>query len=259
MKHTTKTSVYIKNMTRGVCPMYEQKMLDEVTKWKLQLQKKSTMFQRISKGAQNKVNSMIPEKVHAVMRESIKKMVQATLVGSNITTKNREGINYLSLEEKEKLVQEKLDFYKRTAAVEGAGTGAGGILLGLADFPLLLSIKMKFLFEVASIYGYNVKEYEERVYILYIFQLAFSGEDHRRHVLGYLEEWEKNKEDITELDWQTFQQEYRDYIDLIKMLQMIPGFGAIVGAYANYNFLDHLGKTAVNCYRMRYLKDKGIM
>ncbi|MBM7620759.1 uncharacterized protein (DUF697 family) [Bacillus tianshenii] len=239
--------------------MYEQKMLDEVTKWKLQLQKKSTMFQRISKGAQNKVNSMIPEKVHAVMRESIKKMVQATLVGSNITTKNREGINYLSLEEKEKLVQEKLDFYKRTAAVEGAGTGAGGILLGLADFPLLLSIKMKFLFEVASIYGYNVKEYEERVYILYIFQLAFSGEDHRRHVLGYLEEWEKNKEDITELDWQTFQQEYRDYIDLIKMLQMIPGFGAIVGAYANYNFLDHLGKTAVNCYRMRYLKDKGIM
>ncbi|MCA1320207.1 EcsC family protein [Bacillus tianshenii] len=239
--------------------LYEQKMLDEVTKWKLQLQKKSTMFQRISKGAQNKVNSMIPEKVHAVMRESIKKMVQATLVGSNITTKNREGINYLSLEEKEKLVQEKLDFYKRTAAVEGAGTGAGGILLGLADFPLLLSIKMKFLFEVASIYGYNVKEYEERVYILYIFQLAFSGEDHRRHVLGYLEEWEKNKEDITELDWQTFQQEYRDYIDLIKMLQMIPGFGAIVGAYANYNFLDHLGKTAVNCYRMRYLKDKGIM
>jgi hypothetical protein len=43
------------------------------------------------------------------------------------------------------------------------------------------------------------------------------------------------------------------------MLQMIPGFGAIVGAYANYNFLDHLGKTAVNCYRMRYLKKEGLM
>lgn len=239
--------------------MDEQKMLGEVTKWKLQVRKKSTMFQRLSKGAQNKVNAMIPERFHTLMRESIKKMVQATLVGSNITTKQREDISNLSLEEKEKMVQEKLDFYKRTAAVEGAGTGAGGILLGLADFPLLLSIKMKFLFEVASIYGYNVKKYEERVYILYIFQLAFSGEDHRRHVLGVLEEWEKNKEDIAELDWQTFQQEYRDYIDLIKMLQMIPGFGAIVGAYANYNFLDHLGKTAVNCYRMRYLKNKGLM
>jgi uncharacterized protein (DUF697 family) len=249
----------MKTKTRGVFPLNEQKMLEEVTKWKIQLQKKSTMFQRLSKGAQNKVNAMIPEKVHTVMRESIKKMVQATLVGSNITTKKREDINSLTLADKEKLVQEKLDFYKRTAAVEGAGTGAGGLLLGLADFPLLLSIKMKFLFEVASIYGYNVKEYEERVYILYIFQLAFSGEDHRRNVLSFLEDWEKNKDGITELDWQTFQQEYRDYIDLIKMLQMIPGFGAIVGAYANYNFLDHLGKTAVNCYRMRYLKKEGLM
>jgi hypothetical protein len=40
---------------------------------------------------------------------------------------------------------EKLNFYKKAAAASGAGTGAGGILLGLADFPLLLSLKMKFL------------------------------------------------------------------------------------------------------------------
>ena len=32
----------------------------------------------------------------------------------------------------------------KIAAAEGAGTGAGGILLGLADFPLLLGIKIKF-------------------------------------------------------------------------------------------------------------------
>ncbi|WP_078381545.1 EcsC family protein [Sutcliffiella halmapala] len=239
--------------------MYEQNLVHEVTKWKLQLRKKSTMFQRLSKGAQNKINAMIPEKVHTVMTESIKKMVQATLVGSNITTKIREDITLLSLEEKDKHVLEKLDKYKRTAAVEGAGTGAGGLLLALADFPLLLSIKMKFLFDVASIYGYNIKNYEERVFILYIFQLAFSGDDHRKEMLAFIDNWEQNKEEVKELDWQVFQQEYRDYIDLIKMLQMIPGFGAIVGAYANYNFLDHLGKTAMNCYRMRYLKEQGLM
>ncbi len=28
--------------------------------------------------------------------------------------------------------------------IEGAGTGAGGIFLGLSDFPLLLGIKVKF-------------------------------------------------------------------------------------------------------------------
>ncbi|MGD6872172.1 EcsC family protein [Sutcliffiella horikoshii] len=238
--------------------MYEEKVMDETRRWKMQVAKKSTMFQRFSKGAQNKVNAIIPEKVHTIMTESIKKMVQGTLVGSNMTTKMNDGHVVMSLEEKEKWIQEKLNVYKKTAAVEGAGTGAGGILLGLADFPLLLSIKMKFLFEVAAIYGFNTKNYEERVFILYIFQLAFSSDSRRKEVLRYIENWEEHKEEAKELDWKAFQQEYRDHIDLIKMLQMIPGVGAVVGAYANYNFLDQLGTTAINCYRLRMFKEKGI-
>lgn len=238
--------------------MYEEKVMDETRRWKMQVAKKSTMFQRFSKGAQNKVNAVIPEKVHTIMTESIKKMVQGTLVGSNMTTKMNDGHVVMTLEEKEKWIEEKLNVYKKTAAVEGAGTGAGGILLGLADFPLLLSIKMKFLFEVAAIYGFNTKNYEERVFVLYIFQLAFSSDSRRKEVLRYIENWEEHKEEAKELDWKTFQQEYRDHIDLIKMLQMIPGFGALVGAYANYNFLDQLGTTAKNCYRLRMFKEKGI-
>ncbi|WP_399209323.1 EcsC family protein [Sutcliffiella horikoshii] len=238
--------------------MYEEKVMDETRRWKMQVAKKSTMFQRFSKGAQNKVNAVIPEKVHTIITESIKKMVQGTLVGSNMTTKMNEGHVVMTLEEKEKWIEEKLNVYKKTAAVEGAGTGAGGILLGLADFPLLLSIKMKFLFEVAAIYGFNTKNYEERVFVLYIFQLAFSSDSRRKEVLRYIENWEEHKEEAKELDWKAFQQEYRDHIDLIKMLQMIPGFGAVVGAYANYNFLDQLGTTAKNCYRLRMFKEKGI-
>ncbi|WP_404469999.1 EcsC family protein [Sutcliffiella horikoshii] len=238
--------------------MYEEKVMDETRRWKMQVAKKSTMFQRFSKGAQNKVNAVIPEKVHTIMTESIKKMVQGTLVGSNMTTKMNDGHVVMTLEEKEKWIEEKLNVYKKTAAVEGAGTGAGGILLGLADFPLLLSIKMKFLFEVAAIYGFNTKNYEERVFVLYIFQLAFSSDSRRKEVLRYIENWEEHKEEAKELDWKAFQQEYRDHIDLIKMLQMIPGFGALVGAYANYNFLDQLGTTAKNCYRLRMFKEKGI-
>ncbi|MEA3322293.1 MAG: EcsC family protein [Bacillota bacterium] len=239
--------------------MYEDKVIDETRRWKMQVAKKSTMFQRFSKGAQNKVNAIIPEKVHTILTESIKKMVQGTLVGSNMTTKMKEGHVVMTLEEKEKWILEKLNVYKRTAAVEGAGTGAGGIVLGLADFPLLLSIKMKFLFEVAAIYGFNTKNYEERVFILYIFQLAFSSDSRRKEVLRYVENWEEHKEEAKELDWKAFQQEYRDHIDLIKMLQMIPGVGAVVGAYANYHFLDQLGTTAKNCYRLRMFKGKGIM
>jgi uncharacterized protein (DUF697 family) len=58
-------------------------------------------------------------------------------------------------------------------AVEGGITGAGGILLGFADFPMLIGIKIKLLFDVASVYGFNIKDYKERIYLLHIFELTF--------------------------------------------------------------------------------------
>ncbi|MEH7222670.1 EcsC family protein [Bacillus sp. JJ1566] len=226
---------------------------EELFQWRKKLIKKSNMLQRVSKKAQTKVNQLIPDKAHTVITESIKKMVQATLVGSEYTTKGNypEG---MALQVKEKLIEDKLTVYRRTAAAEGAGTGAGGFLLSLADFPLLLSIKMKFLFEVAAIHGFDTKNYEERLFVLQVFQLAFSSDAHKKRTLAIIENWEEEKHKLVELDWRVFQQEYRDYIDFVKMLQLLPGIGAVVGAYANYNLLDHLGETAKNCYRLRILK-----
>ena len=61
----------------------------------------------------------------------------------------------------------------KIAAAEGAGTGAGGILLGLADFPLLLGIKIKFLFDAATLYGFDTSKQEERLLSFTFFSLPF--------------------------------------------------------------------------------------
>jgi hypothetical protein len=232
---------------------YELKVYDEVEEWKRKLSRRSGMMNRISKKAQGKINEWIPEKVHEVMTESIKGMVKATLFGSKVTTK-KDQAKGLTLSERDELVRKKIATYQKTAILEGAGTGAGGILLGLADFPLLLTIKMKFLFEAAEVYGFNTNQYEERLFILHIFQLAFSSDDIRRSTLYEIENWEERKQVLVEMDWRKFQQEYRDYIDLAKMLQLVPGIGAFVGAYANNNLLKHLGETAMNAYRLRLLQ-----
>ncbi|GAE93969.1 EcsC protein [Gracilibacillus boraciitolerans JCM 21714] len=232
---------------------YENKAYQEMLEWEQKLLQKKSTFQQLSKKAQNKINSYIPEKAHQIMTEAIKNMVKTTLVGSDFITNKNQAIG-LNLEEKEQLIQQKLESYRKTAAIEGAGTGAGGIFLALADFPLLLSIKMKFLFEVANIYGFSTKDYEERLFILHVFQLAFSNDNKRREVFYFIQNWEEEKTRLADVNWREFQQEYRDYIDLVKMLQMIPGLGAIVGAYANYNLLDQLGETAKNAYRQRILK-----
>lgn len=231
---------------------YELRVYDEVAAWKRKIRKRSGPLNRISKKAQNKLNSLIPETFHLLVTESIKAMVKAVLIGSKFTTKILQG-KRLTLQECDAVVRKKIFGYQKVALVEGAGTGAGGILWGFADFPLLLTIKIKFLFEVAAIYGFNTNEYEERLFILHVFQLAFSSGEVRKNTLSIIDNWEKRRQDIVDMDWRKFQQEYRDYIDFSKILQLVPGIGAVVGAFANHNLLKHLGETAMNSYRIRVL------
>lgn len=230
-------------------------VLADLKKWQKQMLRKPSLFNALSKKAQNKINSLIPEKLHKAITETIKQMIRAVLFGAGITSTKRNTKD--SLETKEKLIQERIKWYKTTAAAEGGVTGAGGILLGLADFPLLLGIKIKLLFDIAAMYGFDVKDYKERVYILYIMQLAFSSHEERRNVYLKMADWPEHArqlpEDINKFDWRTFQQEYRDYIDLAKMAQLIPVIGAPVGVIVNYRLITKLGETAMNAYRMRLL------
>lgn len=234
---------------------YEDTVRRELLFWKLKVSRKPSFTNRVAKGLQRKANSLIPNKVHEVLTSTIKNMVKAVLFGSEFTAGS--PLQGATLEERDKLVRERTISYKRIAAVSGAGTGAGGIFLGLADLPILLGIKMKYLFEVAGIYGFDVRDYKERLYILLVFQLAFSSQERTNEVYQQISHWDKVikelPEDLNSFDWLTFQQEYRDYIDLAKMLQLVPVIGAVVGAYANYRLLDKLGETAINSYRLRIL------
>lgn len=234
---------------------YEEKALLELRSWQKKMERRPSITSRIAKGFQRKMNNLIPEKAHEIITGTIKNMVKAVLTGSEYTTK--QPLPLASFEDREKLIRQKIDFYKKTAAASGAGTGAGGFLIGLADFPILMGLKIKFLFDVASIYGFNVKDYKERLFILYVFQLAFSSQERQFEVYHNMLNWDNHVKilpsNINDFEWRTFQQEYRDYIDIAKMLQMLPGIGAVVGAYANYKLMDKLGETAMNAYRMRIL------
>lgn len=233
---------------------YERKVEEDLHNWRKKIMKRPSLFNQLSKKAQTRINEMISERAHKIITDSMKSMIKATLTGSNMTTKKGQS-DGMNLMERDELLNEKLTSYRKTAVIEGAGTGAGGLFLGLADFPLLLSIKMKFLFEAATIYGFDTEAYEERLFILHVFQLAFSSDNKRKATLYIIDNWRTEKEKLLDMDWRVFQQEYRDYIDLVKLMQLIPGFGAIVGAYANHNLLDTLGETAMNSYRLRFLTE----
>lgn len=229
----------------------------ELERWEHKSLRTLSMPEKVSKRWQNLINNKLPDKLHRVVTEGVRQMIKATIASSDYLS-DQPILTDLSLKEREEILDQRITMYKRTAALEGAGTGFGGILLGIADFPLLLNIKMKFLFDTAKIYGYDADDIEERLFLLHVFQLAFSKEQKRVEAFDKVTHWQQTKKlwenlntDLEEIDWKTFQLEYRDFIDLPKTLQLIPGFGAIVGATANYHYLDMLAYHAKNSYRHR--------
>jgi hypothetical protein len=234
---------------------YELAISGELARWQKKMLRRPGLMNKLGKRMQTKINSWIPEKVHAAITTTIKQLVRSVLFGAKHTTTR--PLHSISLRDKETAVFKKIDSYKKTAAVEGGITGAGGFLMGLADFPILIGIKIKLLFEIANLYGFDINDYRERVYLLHIFELAFSSDAHRKSVYLKMTDWDTRKEhlpkDIHEFDWRNFQQEYRDYIDIAKMAQLVPVIGAPVGVIVNYRLLKKLGITAMNAYRMRLI------
>ncbi|HET9487601.1 MAG TPA: EcsC family protein [Chryseosolibacter sp.] len=236
--------------------LYETHIAGDLAVWQHKMQKPPSFSSQLAKRIQNRINRAIPEKIHQAITAGIKQMTRAVLMGAGFTT--RPPVKPESLESCELKVLERIRFYRNTAAAEGAITGAGGILLGLADFPIWLTLKMKMLFEISALYGYDASRYQERVYMLHIFELCFSSPVHRKKVYKILADWTNHEttlpQDIHDFDWRNFQQEYRDYIDIAKLLQLVPGIGAAVGALVNHRLTEKLGKTAMNAYRMRWFE-----
>lgn len=227
----------------------------ELNLWLFQMKKPPGLVNKLTHGVQSKINDLIPVKFHQVVTLAIENMVKVVITGSAwILPKVVENTSFKVRELK---ARQRIKWYRNAASAEGALTGAGGILLGFADFPAFLTIKMKMLFDIAAIYGIDTQDVKERIFLLYIFQLTFSGQERKNDLIGLIENWESYKEsldlDLKSFDWKTFQLDYRDYIDLAKLAQLVPIVGAGVGALANYKLTEQLGKNAMNAFRLRVL------
>lgn len=235
---------------------YNDQVKLEIYKWQTNLLKPPGLAAKQSKVIQDKINQFYPETFHQAITTAIREMTKAVLTGASYTTHSPQ-VN-LTLQQRDILAQKIISKYEKIGMVEGVGTGSGGMIIGLADFPLLLSIKIKMLYELAANYGLNTANYKERIYILSIFELAFSNKEHVKVVFERIQQWENYKKtipmDLQAFDWRTFQQEYRDYLDVAKLMQMLPIVGAPIGAYVNHKLIKKLGTTAMQCLRMRWTR-----
>lgn len=233
---------------------YDAQALAEMAAWRATVLKPAGPFDKAARNVQDRINNLIPEKVHGVITAAMEQMTRAILTGADFTSPA--PVKGATLRAREAQARDKIMAWRTTAAAEGGVAGAGGFLLAAADFPVLIGLKIKLLFDLAAIYGHSGDDLAERLYILRIFSLAFSSASRRPEAYAALADWDSARVmaqgGLESLDWRRFQQEYRDYIDLAKLAQMIPVIGAPIGAFVNYRLLDRLGETAMNAYRMRW-------
>ncbi|NLK96490.1 MAG: EcsC family protein [Epulopiscium sp.] len=143
--------------------------------------------------------------------------------------------------------------------LEGGVLGLLGI--GLPDIPLLISMIMKTMYEIALSYGYDYESNEEKTYILLI-------------ICGALVHGEKKKEISEQIDQLGTQIDTQSQIDITlddqmnrtahilseamltaKFIQGIPFIG-VIGGVVNFNIIDKIGKFAAIKYKKRYLLKK---
>lgn len=233
-----------------VSNLYYKAVKKELRMWEKAMLKRPGITAKAVTALQEKTQRMIPQKAQDFITESIRKMTEAIMAGSGLISKT-EPHDGVSLGESDYLVERAYNAYDKAAIAQGFGFGLGGILLGLADFPALLGIKVKFLFDCAKYYGFDTRDRSERLFLLCVFQLAFCGGARRAELFHIIKSWRETAP--AAVDWEAFQTEYRNYIDLAKLMQLLPVVGSVAGAAANHSLLKKLKATAMNCYRLRLI------
>jgi len=231
--------------------LYYKTVRKELAAWEKRMLKNPGITNRASKALQSKVHKLVPQRAQDLVTASVRTLVKSIISGSGMIDRS-EPDDRPALAESDYLAERAFAAYHKTAVAQGIGFGLGGVLINLADLPALMSVKVKFLFDCAKLYGYDVRDESERLFMLYVFQLAFCGDARRLEIFPIIKQWDDHAAEMP-LDWEKLQIEYRDYMDIAKLLQLLPVVGSVAGGTANHNLMKKLQATAMNCYRLRYM------
>lgn len=239
---------------------YQRYAYKEMMGWCQKMDKGPGIFNALTSGVQKRINKIIPDKVHKAITVAVKEIIKSLMFGTKFISPKPKEFPHLKMIED--AAQKRIKSHKYTASAEGGLTGAGGFLWSLADFPLLLGIKIKLLQDIAAYFNKNGNDVHEKIFLLLVLQVAFSSDTVRRETMHKIVDFEQEKAQLPAsvegVDWLTLQQQYRDYLDIAKLFQMLPLIGAVVGTVVNWRLVNHLGKTAIQCYRIRYFQQVGI-
>jgi hypothetical protein len=140
--------------------------------------------------------------------------------------------------------------------VEGAVTGAGGVVTTLVDIPVLFVLSLWTIQKIGRCYGYTPDRARDREYVLAVLITATAGSlglrRERLDRLHGLKAWlvETTQEEI-------IADEFVSLLFQLEIFEEIPGVGFISGAVLNFLFCRKVDTTARRVFQERWLRDHG--
>ena len=178
-----------------------------------------------------------------------------------------EDLRDQDLEILDQMAREQFSQNAILAAIEGGGTGLGGVVLIAADIPLLFGINLRMIQHIAACYGFSLDDESYKPLILSVFNVASSGSSEAK-VDAIREISVAAAAFANDLDYRgrvrgSFRDQNRHLPREIvknvlgrKLAQAIPIAGAAVGAGINYWFTTECANTAHMLFRALYLERK---
>ncbi len=150
------------------------------------------------------------------------------------------------------------------AAVEGGGTGMGGLVLLAADVPLLFGINFRLIQQIGTAYGFPLRGPSFRPLALSVFNVAASGAREARNealrevsvAASAFAEDRAYRGRVTGVFRDQNRHVPREIAKNLagrKLAQSVPVAGAAVGAGINYWFTTETAETAYMLFRALYL------
>jgi hypothetical protein len=234
--------------------------------------------------AQKAAEALIPEKIQDAVSKAVEKFfdgVEWTARQSISLNEIRErvGTEHETLLEQLKAAdlaaKHYWNWHVAYGAVEGGATGALGLPGLAADIPALFTVCMRLIQQIATCYGYNISDENERDYILQILQAGSTSDVKAKTefviALKQVEQillkvsWKKMNEALARKEMsrlsaiaamKKFAERLGIQVTKRKALQMVPIVGGVVGASFNATFVNDVGRAAYMSYRRRWLAER---
>ncbi len=246
---------------RAPLTAYEARQVREIAAWKSRPPNAfAEIFKRITLAGANLIEKAIPDEI---VRIAIEKAYSAAEMLASVEDVKREaGVRDLAelrnrpLEECDRVALRVGAVANILATIEGAATGAGGVLTTILDIPLLFVLSLRTIIKIGHSYGYALDQEADRSFVLAVMITALSGSlETKQERLDELREIEELL--IEETQEEIAAEEALSLLLQLEIFEDIPGIGGISGVLLNLAFMRRVDNTARRVLQERWLRDNG--